>query len=316
MSTPAVDIVVVSFNTAALLRACLDSVAAHAPGARVIVVDNASGDGSAALVREAHPRAMCLALEENIGFGAANNRGIAAGDAPYVLCLNSDAALTPGALERLVGCLETRLDAVIAGPRLAYPDGRFQPSCRRFPTLARNFWCYSGLQGRLPGRVPALENWLDEAAHARAGAVDMVSGACFLMRRTWIESLGGFDENLFLYEEETDISLPARRRGHEVYYCPEALVYHHGGASVDAGALSAFSMRHLFRSKYVCFRKHHGALYAALTHAVDVAVFGQTALRRGPSSEAAATLRIIRRAWRESHEGVAQLRARGALFGN
>lgn len=315
MSARAVDIVVVSYNTAPLLRACLASIAAHAPAARAIVVDNASGDGSVDLVRSEFPRAVCVPLAENVGFGAANNRGLAEGEAPLVLFLNSDAELTAGALDTLADCLDTRLDAVIAGPRLAYPDGRFQPSCRRFPTMARNLWCYSGLQARFPRHARWLQNWLDESAHTEPAAVDMVSGACFLARRAWMESLGGFDENLFLYEEETDISLPARRRGHEVQYCPDALVLHHGGATVDSNGLNAFSTRHLFRSKYVCFRKHYGAAYAALTHAGDVAVFGQSALRRGPASEAAATLRIVRRAWRESHETVAALRARGALFG-
>lgn len=311
----AVDIVIVSYNTAPLLRACLASVEAHAPAARAIVVDNASGDGSVEMARAAFPRVRCLALPENLGFGAANNRGLAEGDAPHVLFLNSDAELTPGAVDTLAACLDARLDAVIVGPRLAYPDGRFQPSCRRFPTFARNAWCYSGMQARFPNRFHGLQNWLSEADHAAPRAVDMVSGACFLARRAWMETIGGFDENLFMYEEETDISLPARRRGHEVLYEPGALVFHHGGATVDANGLSDFSLRHLFRSKYVCFRKHHGAAYAAATHAADAALFGRSALRRGPASRAAATLRIMRRAWRESHETVADLRARGALFG-
>lgn len=311
MSLVPVDIVIVSYNTAALLRACLESIAAHAPQANVFVVDNASRDDSVASVASVCPAATCVALAENIGFGAANNRGLALGTAPHVLFLNSDAALTEGAVVALQACLEANSRNVLCGPRLIYPDESYQPSCRRFPTLLRNFWLYSGLQARCPGRFTRLQNWLAESEHESAKDVDMVSGACFLARRDYMQSIGGFDENLFLYEEETDISLPARRQGLYVRFCPAATVVHHGGATVSGNAMSTFSTRHLFRSKYVCFRKHHGALYARLTYWTDVLLFGQSALRHhclGRPSTASATLAQIRRAWRESYRPAKQLR--------
>lgn len=313
MSGGAVDIVIVSYNTVDLLRECLSSIATNAPAAQVFVVDNASRDGSVAMLRAEFPEVVCLALEENLGFGAANNRGMAAGKAPYVLFLNSDAALTEGAVQGLQACLSTHSDTVMCGPRLVYPDGRYQPSCRRFPTLLRNIWLYSGLQARFPGHVRYLQNWLGEEEHAVPRCVDMVSGACFLARRSYMASIGGFDENLFLYEEETDIALPARRQGLYVRYCPDVVVVHHGGATVSGNDLSAFSTRHLFRSKYVCFRKHHGRLYAWLTYLSDRLIFGQSAWRHrlmGRDSTAAQTLAQVRRAWLESFVDATTLRHR------
>lgn len=271
-----IDIVIVSFNTRDLLRACLDSIRAHGaglPNLRTIVVDNGSSDGSPDLVRREYEEVCLVPLDRNLGFGAANNRGMQAGSGDYILFLNSDAELTAGALGTLVDFLERRPQCVAVGPRLEYPDGGFQPSCRRFPTLLRGFWNTTGLHRRLPRAFQTLHSWLTEREHVPGARVDMVSGACFLVRRSYIESIGGFDENLFLYEEELDIFLPARRRGYDVCYCPDARVIHHHGASSGEFQGSDTSLYHLFRSKYYAFRKHYGRAVAALAFASDYAVF-------------------------------------------
>lgn len=311
-----VDIVIVSFNTRDLLRECLASIEAHAPElgrpVRVIVADNASSDGSPAMVRDEFPGVTLVPLDENLGFGAGNNRGAAAGNAPLILFLNSDAQLTPGALPRLVECLEADPRRTAVGPRLEYPDGRFQPSCRRFPTPLRDAWRTSGLLARMPERFPRLHTWLTEAEHAREQRVDMVSGACFLMRRDCFRTVGGFDENLFLYEEEMDIFLPAYRRGLELWYCPQARIIHNHGGSVTAGNLSDFSRFHRYRSKYVCFRKHYGPWGARATYGLDLAIFEFQALRRrlrGQGRAARLEARVCRHAWRLSHVPAAELRA-------
>lgn len=315
-----VDIVIVNFNTRALLEACLESIRAHAnaPGVTTIVVDNASHDGSTEMVRDHFPEVRLIALDENIGFGAANNRGFEAGNAPYVLYLNSDAALCDGALEALVDCLETHPNCALVGPRLCNPDGSFQASCRRFPSPARNLWTYAGLARRFPGRISPLETWLSEAEHDSATTVDMVSGACFLSRRDYIEKIGGFDDNLFMYEEELDLAYPARKRGLETRYHSEAKVLHHGGASVEAGALSGFALRHAFRSKYLCFRKHYGPLRAWLTYCGDRMVF-QISARLHPEGldtphPSHRLLAACRRGWEESHLPLSTLRRDDAFF--
>lgn len=301
-----VDVIVVSYNTRDLLRACLASVERaqrESEQVRVFVVDNASRDGSADMVRREFSQATLIALDRNIGFGPANNQALRAGNGEHLLFLNSDAELKPGALPALLGVFEAYPRCVVVGPRLEYPGGRFQPSCRRFPTLLRSIWNAAGLQRRFPGRLRALHSWLSEQEHAPGAVVDMVSGACFLMRRSYLESIGGFDENIFLYEEEMDIMLPARRQGREVRYCAEAVVVHHHGASSGEHDASDASLLHLYRSKYYVYRKHYGTLIAWMTFATDYAIFQFSVLwniLRGTQSPASRDLEFCIRGHRES----------------
>ncbi len=308
-----IDIVIVNYNTRELLRQCLDSIAATcdlAPPFRTHVVDNGSSDGSVEMVRTEYPNVHLISLPENIGFGPANNRGVAAGNGDFLLFLNSDAQLAPGASDRLFANIMIDEKRIAVGPRLVYPDGRFQASCRRFPTPLRNFWSVSGLQARFPKRFRSLHNWLTEEEHQQATQVDMVSGACFMMRRSYLDAIGGFDEDIFLYEEEMDLFLPARRKGLEVHYCPEAVVIHRHGGSVSGG-VSDLSRFHLYRSKYKCFRKHYGAFASWTTHLLDAAVFAASATiaclcRR--RNDAAHKFSLCRRAYAASSVPIAELK--------
>lgn len=300
-----VDIVVVSYNTRDLLRQCLASISStvHDPEVHTFVVDNQSADGAPEMVREEFPNVHMDALDRNPGFGAANNIGMAHCDAPYILFLNPDAQLVGDALAKLVDCLERWPKCVAVGPRLEYPDGTFQRSCRYFPNPARNAWSLSGMEGRI-GRITQLKNWLPEEEHVDGAVVDMVSGACFLARRSYMDRINGFDENLFMYEEEADVFLPARRRKWEVRYCADATVIHACGGTVENNAeLREFSEYHRFHSKYYCFRKHYGDVAAWGTLASDVAVLGASAalnaLRR-KESPARKRLGIALRAWRDA----------------
>ncbi|MCC6155048.1 MAG: glycosyltransferase family 2 protein [Candidatus Hydrogenedentes bacterium] len=301
-----VDVIVVSYNTRDLLRACLQSVARAATeieGLRAFVVDNASSDGSPDLVRDEFPSIQLIGLDTNIGFGPANNRGMRAGNGEYLLFLNSDAELAPGALQALQSFLEANPNAVIAGPRLEYPDGRFQLSCRRFPTFLRSLWNTAGLQRRFAGQFASLQSWLAESDHVEGAKVDMVSGACFLARRDYMESIGGFDERIFLYEEEMDVMLPASRMGKDVLYCAEARVIHHHGASSGEHQASDASLYHLYRSKYFTFRKHYGAAYAILTFLADYLIFRLSAFLnglRGSTSNAARNATFSLKGYRAS----------------
>ncbi|MCC6487300.1 MAG: glycosyltransferase family 2 protein [Candidatus Hydrogenedentes bacterium] len=267
-----VDIVVVSYNTRDLLAACLNSIAetcGRQGGVRTIVVDNASTDGSAAMVRRISPRIHLIEMDRNMGFGAANNRGIAAGDAPYILLLNSDAELAPGCLHHLVQTMEAHPDSIAVGPRLSYPGGLFHPSCRRFPSVLRSFWNTAGLHVRFPRLLKRLHDWLDEDEHVDGRVVDMVSGACVLVRRDYLNAIGGFDEDVFLYEEEADIFLPARRRRKRVYFCGQAHAIHHHGASSGEIQSSGTALLHRYRSKYFVYRKHRGRIRARLLYWSD-----------------------------------------------
>ncbi len=158
MMSSGVDIIIVSFNTRELLRACLTSVRVNAPANQTIVVDNASTDGSPEMVAADFPEVQLICSPENVGFGAANNLGIAAGSSPYLLFLNSDAELTPGALPQLMAALDRDARAVMSGPRLEGPDGAFQASCRRIPNAWRYAWVLSGLGARVPW-LRTLDTW-------------------------------------------------------------------------------------------------------------------------------------------------------------
>lgn len=255
-------VVVVNYNTRDLLRECLESVREQGAGAvaEVWVVDNASQDGSAEMVRELFPEVRLIARTDNPGYGAAANQGIAACAAPSALLLNSDTRLLPGAAAALARHLEENPRAGIIGPRLLNPDGTFQPSCFPFLTplnlLALNTWLNRAARA-IPGwRSRFLPTW--KGTPSRAG--HWVKGAALAIRRESFAAVGGFDEDYFMYSEEVDLCWRALAAGWEVHYAPEACVVHVEGASTSQtrDAMTA----QLFASMELFYRRHYppGAL--------------------------------------------------------
>lgn len=257
---PFVDVVVVSYNSRAHLRGCVEPLAAL-NGMRAIVVDNASSDGS--LDALAGLDVTAIALRENRGFAAGCNAGWRAGSAPYVLFLNPDARIDDVAVLRLAGVLEREPSAGAAAPRILDADGRLDFSQRRFPRL-RSTYAQAFFLHRLFPRA----RWVDEVvrepeAYDRAASPDWVSGACVLVRRTALERLGGWDEGFFHYCEDTDLCQRLRDLGYEVRYEPGATAVHAGGASAPRAAL----LPRLAASRVRYARKHRGAAGAALERA-------------------------------------------------
>ena len=230
---PDVSIVVVSFNTAGLTLQCLEKAQAYKGGLRceVIVVDNASHDGSADMVADKFPQARLIRLSKNRGFAGGNNPGIRAATGRYVLLLNSDAFLVPGVLENTVAYMDANPGIGVLGCKLTNPDGSLQPSARMLPGPLNKILHISGLASRFPksrffGRVDF--SWWD---HSRPRSVGWVVGAFFMIRRTVVEQIGGLDERYFLYFEEIDFCRTARRAGWDVVFYPFASVVHLGGQS-------------------------------------------------------------------------------------
>ena len=256
-------VIVVSWNTRELLAECLASVVETACGldVQIVVVDNGSSDGSREMLRAQFPAVRLIANAENVGFARANNQAIDATDAPYVLMLNSDAALCPGALAHLLTCIAAPR-AGLVGAQLRYPDGAFQFSHARFPTLGREALILTGL-----GRVLRGSWYPSLGAEVEAGArvVDWVGGACMLARREALRAVGGFDEGYFFYGEEVDLCYTLRRAGWDVWYEPAAVVIHRG-----AGSARRLATREalLYRSRRRFFHKHYGAASARLLAAV------------------------------------------------
>jgi N-acetylglucosaminyl-diphospho-decaprenol L-rhamnosyltransferase len=259
-----VDVVVVSYNSRATLRGCVESLAALS-WTSVTVVDNASSDGSHEVVVDLP--IMLIHPGRNGGFSYGCNRGAAAGTAPYVLLLNPDARIDAADLATLVRCLEVDSTLAVAAPRILEVDGRIAWSQRRFPALSSTFAQALFLQ-RLAPRAPWSDQVIrDPAAYIRPATPDWLSGACLLVRREALEAFGGLDEGFFLYSEDTDLCRRLRTKGWGVRYEPAATARHTGGASAprhQTGWISA-------RSRVRYARKHHGVAVAAV-EAIGVAL--------------------------------------------
>jgi GT2 family glycosyltransferase len=223
-----VDIVIVNHNTCGHLAACLDALPDGAP---CVVVDNASTDESVTLVRQRYGHVQLHANDDNRGYGAAANQGIATCRTKYVLLLNSDAVIMPGALNALSDYLDKHPEVAIVGPRITYPDGRLQPSCNPFPTLLPTLLTESAV-GPLLRHVPGAGIvYLPAWSHTRSRPVPWVMGAAMAIRRTAFDAVGGFDPAFFMYFEEVDLCYRLAAEGWQVHFAPVASVIHVGGAS-------------------------------------------------------------------------------------
>lgn len=265
-----VAVLVINWNTRELLAECLQSVRANSVGLNVqtVVVDNASADGSADMVRACFPDVTLLALSENLGFVAGNNRAYAvARPARYVLLLNPDAFLAPGALRTLIAWMDAHPQAGACGPLTLNPDGTLQPSWTRFPTV------WSEMRGRHTrrfrgGTQPAALTAEAVRALPDARPVDWLSGACLLLRRSALtDSLKNvlFDPDFQMYSEETDLCYRLHRADCPTFFLPQAEVVHHYGQSSKQAP--ARTMGLLYRSKFLFFRKHYGPVRTALLQA-------------------------------------------------
>jgi N-acetylglucosaminyl-diphospho-decaprenol L-rhamnosyltransferase len=267
------SIVIVNWNTVSLLAQSLDSIAQTVRNldVEIIVVDNASTDGSQAMLRERFPHARLVQNDENVGFARANNQGMAASRGRYALLLNSDALLMDGAAEALLTLADQEQRAGIVGARLLNVDGSFQASHTPFPDLWQEFLILSGL-GRLfygcwyPSRGPE--------EYKGPQVVDYVQGACLLVRREAFEAAGGLDESYFMYAEEVDWCYTLREKGWQVWYQPSAKVIHLGGGSSRQRRPQREG--DLYRSRVHFFRKHYGGRAAWL---LKSQIYGLTAIK-------------------------------------
>lgn len=253
--------VVVSYNTRDDLLRCLRSLEAATLPLELLVVDNASSDGSAEAARREFPHAVVVANAENRGFAAACNQGWRASSAPYVLFLNSDAEVSPGAVEALAGFLDARPDVGIVGPRTVGEDGRIQVSTGEDLTPVAEWRQRRLVRGVRAGHGPAVRE--AEARHAREHEPFWVSASCLLARRPALDAVAGFDEAFFLYEEDVDLCARVRAAGWRVAFTPAATIRHRLGQSMAKAADRSRLEYH--RSHLLYYRKHHGAfLIAAL----------------------------------------------------
>lgn len=249
-------VVVVSFNSAATIEACLDSVRRHGPsGTKVVVVDNASRDDTLARVRRRFPEVEVLANAENRGFARANNQALAQVATPHVLFLNPDCVVEADSLGRMVEALATRAEVGAVGPRTLNPDRT--PQLSYGPDLRplaewRQRARVRAVKRRDPGTLREVD-----AETQREHEPDWLSGSCLMARVRALRGAGGFDEGFFLYEEDADLCLRLRRAGFRLLFLPSAVVVHGLGHSAAQDAAAANVAYHASHLRY--YAKHNGA---------------------------------------------------------
>ena len=286
------DVVIVSYRSRDRLHACLTSLRAHPPrcGARTWVVDNDSRDGTPEMVRSEFPDIELVASDVNRGFSAANNLAIREGSARYVLALNPDTQLTPGALDRMLELMEGNSSIGIAGCRLELEDGTFDHAARRsFPTPIGALGHFTGI-----GRRSNAPGWLAQyrAPSIDSGPVDAVNGAFMLMRRKALDEAGLFDEGYWMYMEDLDLCYRFARAGWTTWYEPSVRVLHVKGAS--SGPNRSLRLNYAFHyGMYRFYRKHYAAqsnllvnltAYAGISGKLVVSVARNALRRRRPSA--------------------------------
>lgn len=248
--TPELSIVMVGWNTRAFLEPCLESIylAGLQTSFEVIVVDNASIDGSQDLVRRRFPQVRLLENRVNTGFAEASNQGAREARGDFVLLLNSDTLVNAPSLDALVEFMRQTPDAGAAGGKLLNPDGSFQGAYAEFSCLAQELL--------IALRVGAIL-WPGYPSHKSAEAVtpvDWLSAACLMVRRRVFTELGYLDNEYFMYGEEVDLEFRMKRAGWKVYYLPHVYTVHYGGGSQDRWR----RRKMVYRGKILFYRKHYG----------------------------------------------------------
>lgn len=253
--TPAATAIIVSFNSADCLPLCLESIRAHAPGAHIVVVDNASADGSVAIAA-ATAGVEVERNSTNRGFGRAVNQGLRRASTELVLVMNPDCEIRSGAFERLVHELAAHPECAIVGPQILNEDGSVQGSARGDPTWVTGLFGRSTLLTRLlPGSSLARRNVRTVQLESDDSfETDWVSGACMLARRRTLDEVQGFDERYFLYWEDADLCRRLRKLSHTVRYVPSAKVMHAGARS--SSSAKALATRAFHDSAYTYYATH------------------------------------------------------------
>lgn len=247
--------VLVSYNTREMTLECLRSlhreIESADVSAEVFVVDNASTDDSVKAIRENFPHVEVLVAEENQGFGRANNRAFEVARGHWLLLLNTDAFLRPGALQALLDAAKRHPEAGVIAPRILNADGTLQRSCWEFPTPPGAWFENSGVASLL--RALRLRQDFANWPHDDEREVEWAIGACLMVRRDVYARVGGFDEQFWMYSEETDWQKRIRDAGWKVVFTPHALVTHLGGGSGGEFIKSA-----MWESLDRYLLKHHG----------------------------------------------------------
>lgn len=261
-----VSFIIVNFNTKDFLKMCLDSIYSTVEGLEyeIIVVDNASSDGSLEMVKREYPFVILIENKENRGFAAANNQALEIMKGRYAFLINSDARLTEGAVNELFRFMESHPEAAMCCGQLLNEDGSKQRSFASFPTLFTLLANETILEFLCPRRFPGKRRRYEKPLE-----VDSCIGAAVMVRKQAIEEVGGLDERYFFFFEETDWACTMRKAGWKVFHVPTSFIYHFQGRSIGQALGPRFEY---YRSRYKYFDKWYPRPYS---QAVRVVVFAR-----------------------------------------
>jgi GT2 family glycosyltransferase len=267
-----VSVIIVNYNGGELLIQAIASFQqwVKATSYEIILVDNASRDGSVERVKQLLPQVNVLLLENNVGFGRANNAGARAAQGKYLLFLNSDTIIREDMLTPLVSFLEEHESAAVVGPKLLNPDGTIQLSYGNEPGIlgeAQSKQCRRKLESKHPHVRQSIEQKL-----LRQQEVDWLTGAAMLVRRSVFDSLGGFDEDYFMYFEDADFCTRVRKAEYKVVYFPETSLIHIGGKSVET--ISDTIAVEYRRSQLLFYHKHRNIFSRGIVRVYLFVKFG------------------------------------------
>lgn len=317
--TADVSVIIVSFNTREVLRQCLESVLEDASGlqSEILVVDNASTDGSPEMIEQDFPQVRLLRSEINLGFGEGNNVALREARGRYFVLLNSDAFFVKGALPLAIQHMDENPSVGLAGCRLIGRDGLLQPSSRSFHSVLGDLIVLSGLAAKFPksrffGNFD--RTWANEHD---AAPIDWVPGAFSIVRPSALQKVGLFDPDFFLYYEEVDLCMRFKKAGIPVWYWPDITVIHIGGESSRQLKSLEFSPRAAqvvlwrMRSTLLYYRKHHG-WQVKLAKWMEQSLYTITVFRNRFSSDPEKRERarhhriliaLMNQAWRDTNGG-------------
>jgi GT2 family glycosyltransferase len=257
-----IAVIIVSWNAKSFLFKCLESVLAQrlSDDVEVIVVDNASTDGSPAAVRERFPTVKLICNTDNYGFAKANNIGIRATQGEYLLLINSDVVVSPGCFDKMFAFMENHTDVGVLGPKILGSNGQVQRSCMGYPSLWNTFARALALDTLFPSSKLFGGQLLTFWRHDEIRSVGVINGCFWMVRKSAMDEVGLLDERFFIYGEDLDWCKRFNDGGWKVTFFPEAEALHYGGAS-SANSPVRFYLE-MQRAQYQYWTKHHSRLAA------------------------------------------------------
>jgi GT2 family glycosyltransferase len=290
------SIIIVNWNSKMYLRKCLSSILENTQGIEyeIVVIDGGSYDGCGEMLTQIYPHVKFIQSDENRGFAKANNEAFKASEGRNILFLNPDTEIKAEAVRRLSDHLDSIPNAGVVGAKLLNSDGTIQTTCVRvFPTIVNQIMESEALRRRLPhsslwGIAPLFDNPINPVA------VDAVSGACLMIRRSLFEKVDKFSTDYFMYSEDIDLCYKVQKAGWKTYYVPTALIVHHGGGSSSRHNISTFSSIMMMESRWRFFQKtrfnEYGIFYrlavfiSAIVRTGTMLVISPIAMMQGKTS--------------------------------